>query len=110
MGIDKSLIIKSQLLRRRSVLSRTERLQALLKDGRWNEGESVFGLPKVRTAVTRRKVKKEKEKEVAPAVATAEAAAASSEKPSAGGEKPAAPAAKPSAELRSKPGKGAAPK
>ena len=101
MSIDKSLVIKSQLLRRRSVLSRIERIQVLLKDGRWNEGDSVFGLPKVRTAAARKKGKKEKEKEAAPAAATAEAAA-SAEKTPAGGGKPAAPAAKPA--------KGAAPK
>lgn len=33
----------------RSVWTRTERLTALRKEGRWQEGDSVLGLPKVRT-------------------------------------------------------------
>lgn len=82
-------------------MSRTERLQVLLKDGRWKEEDSVFGLPKVRTAAARKRGKKEKEKDAAPAAATAEAAAPA-EKTSAGGGKPAAPTAKR--------GKGVAPK
>lgn len=100
MSIDKSLVIKSQLLRRRGVLSRSERIQTLLKDGRWNEGNSVFGLPKVKTIVIKRKVKKEKE--AAPAGAPAEAAAASAEATPTGGKKPAVTGAKPA--------KGATPK
>lgn len=89
MSIDKSLVLKSQLTRRRSVLSRTERLKVLTDDGRWNEGDSVFGLPKVRTFAARRKVKKEKveEKEVATTTAAAE-------ETSAEGKKSAKPAAK----------------
>ena len=102
MSMDRSLVLKSQLTRHRSILSRTERLKVLLGDGRWSEGDSVFGLPKVRTYVARRKVKKEKEKEAAPAVATAEAAAALAEATPTGGKKPAATGAKPA--------KGAAPK
>lgn len=83
MSIDKSLVLKGQLSRRRNVLSRTERLQVLLKDGRWNEGDSVFSLPKVRTLVARRKGKKEKEaeKEVTPTAAASEAAAPTEKTP-----------------------------
>ncbi|MBK8974475.1 MAG: small basic protein [Planctomycetes bacterium] len=33
----------------RSVWTRIERLAVLKKEGRWSEGESVLGLPKVRT-------------------------------------------------------------
>ena len=42
----------------RSVLKRYERLQALQAKEAWKEGESVFGLPKVKTL--RIKLKKEK--------------------------------------------------
>ena len=72
MAVDKSLKTKGSLLRRRNVLSREERLQMLEKDGRWQEGDSVFGLPKVALRV--RKVRKKKAKEP-----TAEAIEAPSE-------------------------------
>lgn len=90
MSIDKSLVLKGQLSRRRSVLSRTERLKVLLEEGRRSEGDSVFGLPKVRTFVPRKKGKKAEEKEAAPKVAATEA-----EETSAGGGKSAKSAKKP---------------
>ena len=49
MSIHRSLKVKSGLLRIRSVLTRIERIDALQKKGTWNEGDSVFGLQKVRT-------------------------------------------------------------
>ena len=49
MSIHKSLKIKSQLLRARNVWSRLERITKLEEDGKFEEGQSVFGLPKVRT-------------------------------------------------------------
>lgn len=54
----------------RNVLKRHERLRALLRQGRWNEGQSVLGLPK--TKIERVKVRKAAPKE-APATETAAA-------------------------------------
>lgn len=47
MSIDSSLKIKNALKRHRNVLSREERLNVLKKEERWQEGDSVIGLPKV---------------------------------------------------------------
>jgi small basic protein (TIGR04137 family) len=47
MSLDRSLKSKSALVRSRSVLTRAERLIALKDQERWEEGSSVFGLPKV---------------------------------------------------------------
>ena len=70
MAVDKSLKVKGGLLRRRNVLSREERLQLLEGEGRWESGESVFGLPKVSTRVrkTRKKKKATEPEAVVPAV------------------------------------------
>lgn len=48
MSLDRSLKSSSALSRSRSVLTRAERLEVLKDEERWSEGESVFGLPKVR--------------------------------------------------------------
>jgi small basic protein (TIGR04137 family) len=48
MSIHRSLVSKSSLTRERNVLTRAERVAKLADEGRWNEGDSVFGLPKVR--------------------------------------------------------------
>jgi len=47
MSIDRSLRVKGALIRHRNVLSRAERLDVLKEEERWNEGDSVLGLPKV---------------------------------------------------------------
>lgn len=44
MSIHPSLHHKK--IKRRSVLKRFERLQKAMKEGKWKEGMSVFGLPK----------------------------------------------------------------
>ena len=49
MSIHSSLNLSGALVGRRSVWTRVERLQALKKEGLWQEGDSVTGLPKVRT-------------------------------------------------------------
>lgn len=50
MSIHNSLFIGGALAKDRSVWTRRERLERLMKEGRWNEdGGSVYGLPKVRT-------------------------------------------------------------
>jgi small basic protein (TIGR04137 family) len=47
MSIDRSLKIKGALTRHRNVLTRNERIEVLLNDDRWVEGDNVTGLPKV---------------------------------------------------------------
>ena len=47
MSIDRSLKVKGALSRHRNVLSRGERLAILKDEDRWQEGDSVIGLPKV---------------------------------------------------------------
>lgn len=50
MTIDKTLRRKGRLSRSRNVLKRHERIQLMKADDRWNEGQSPFGLPKLRVA------------------------------------------------------------
>ena len=70
MSLDKSLKSSQGLARQRNVLTRAERLEKLKDDERWKEGDSIFGVPKVRVErVKRRKVKK-KEEEAVDAAAT----------------------------------------
>ena len=69
-----SLRVGRHAKQHRSVLKRYERLQKLQEKEEWKEGESVFGLPKVKTL--RIKVKKEKAAETAAAPGTEAAAAA----------------------------------
>ncbi len=47
MSIDRSLRVKGALKRHRNVLSREERILVLKKEDRWQDGDSVIGLPKV---------------------------------------------------------------
>lgn len=47
MSVDRSLRTKSSLTRHRNVLSRAERVAKLLDEGKWGEGRSPLGLPKV---------------------------------------------------------------
>ena len=49
MSIHSSLKISGNLRGSRNVWTRSERIAALIADGRWTEEESVLGLPKVRT-------------------------------------------------------------
>ncbi len=57
MSIHRSLKSKNMLTRSRNVLSRTERIEALRKAEKWEEGRSVFGLPSVRAQKPRKKKK-----------------------------------------------------
>ena len=64
MTMDKSLKVRQGMARARSVLTRDERIQRLKAADRWQEGESPFGLPKVRVyklAMKKKKKKKEDE-------------------------------------------------
>lgn len=79
MTIHKSLVLRNKLIRHRNVLSRAERIKKLAAEEKWKDGDSVFGLPKVKHVVYKRiKAKKEKTAEVvaAEAAATTETAAA----------------------------------
>ena len=49
MSMHKSLKLKNALVRQRSVLTRWERIEKLKEEEKWQDGDSVFGLPKVRT-------------------------------------------------------------
>jgi small basic protein (TIGR04137 family) len=75
MSIDRSLKIKGALERHRNVLSRAERIEKLKEEERWDEEQSLFGLPKVahRKSHAGRKAAKE---EVAPTEVEGEAVAA----------------------------------
>ena len=72
MSIDKSLVPKGKLVRHRSVLTRTERIQHLTDEGLWDEKKSVYGLPKVKTIKAKKKVKVVKEKTEETATTTAD--------------------------------------
>ena len=61
----------------RNVWTRVERIMALKKEGRWQEGDAVVGLPKVRT---RFKVKSKKQMK-AEAAAGTQPGAEAEEKP-----------------------------
>jgi len=66
MTMDRSLRARMGLARSRSVLSRAERIERLKAADRWQEGDSPFGLDKVRVyklAMKKKKKKKEEEEE-----------------------------------------------
>ncbi len=65
MSIDQSLKKPRGLVRTRNVLKRGERIDQLIQEGRWTEGQSALGLPKVlvQKAVAGKKKKKEKTEE-----------------------------------------------
>ena len=62
MTIDKSLKVRRGGSSNRSVLTRVERLEKLKESDRWKEGDSPFGLAKVRV---RKLVMKKKKKAAA---------------------------------------------
>jgi small basic protein (TIGR04137 family) len=75
MSIHPSLTISEKDKKTRSVLKRTERIRQMQEKGNWKEGNSVYGLPKLKTL--RIKIKKEKvEKAEATTPTEAEPAAA----------------------------------
>ena len=63
MTIDKSLKVRRGATSNRSVLTRAERLEKLKETDRWREGDSPFGLPKVRVRKIQMKKKKKKKEE-----------------------------------------------
>lgn len=58
MTIDKSLRVRTGMIRNRNVLTRAERIERLSNAERWSEGDSVLGLPKVRVQKVSLKRKK----------------------------------------------------
>lgn len=63
MTIDKSLKIRAGMIRSRNVLTRVERVEKLREADRWNEGDPVLGLPKVRVQKVALKKKKKVKKQ-----------------------------------------------
>jgi small basic protein (TIGR04137 family) len=63
MTIDKSLKIKAGSAKMRNVMTRAERLAKLIETERWTEGDSVYGMPKVRVPKISLKKKKKVKKE-----------------------------------------------
>ncbi|MCD6394743.1 MAG: small basic protein [Planctomycetes bacterium] len=74
MSIDRSLKIKGALSRHRNVLSRAERIEKLIEEERWAEGDPVTGLAKVAHRKGHSGRKGEKEEKAAAEGAEAEAA------------------------------------
>ena len=101
MSIHKSLATAGNLRRHRNVLTRSERLEAMKKEGRWKEGESIFNLPKMRNIMAKAK-KKEK-------AADAAAVPAAGAAPAPGAAKGAAPAKDAKGAAPAKDAKAAAP-
>jgi len=62
MTIDRSLRVRKGMLSNRNVLKRAERLEKLKETERWQEGDSVFGLPKVKIQKVALKRKKKVKK------------------------------------------------
>jgi small basic protein (TIGR04137 family) len=62
MTIDKSLKIKAGSTKTRNVLTRAERLAKLIETDRWEDGDSIYGLPKVRVQKISLKKKKKAKK------------------------------------------------
>ncbi|MDD5128992.1 MAG: small basic protein [Candidatus Omnitrophica bacterium] len=58
MSIHPSLVLSEKDKMSRSVLKRTERIRQMHEKGKWKEGDSVYGLPKIKTLKI--KIKKEK--------------------------------------------------
>lgn len=73
MSIHQSLKTQGRLIRSRNVWSRLERIKSLEKDERWQAGDSILGLPKVRTAFKIKSKKKVKEEAAKKASDTKEA-------------------------------------
>ena len=78
MSIHPSLTISEKDKKTRSVLKRIERIRQMQEKGNWKQGDSVYGLPKIKTL--RIKIKKEKVEKAATTEAGAAPAAAAGAK------------------------------
>ena len=72
MSVDRSLRTHSSLTRHRNVLTRAERVQALMNKADWDESKGALGLPKI--AHRKAKAGKKKAKAAATAQTTEEVA------------------------------------
>ena len=91
MSIHPSLTISEKDKKTRSVLKRIERIRQMQEKGDWKQGDSVYGLPKIKTL--RIKIKKEKVEKAATTVEGAAPAAAGAKDAKAAPSKAAAPKA-----------------
>ncbi|MFV0445965.1 MAG: small basic protein [Planctomycetaceae bacterium] len=78
MTIDKSLKRRGRLSRSRNVLKRDERIEQMMKEEKWVDGQSPLGLAKTRVikSVIGKKKKKTKEEDAATPAAGGKAAPA----------------------------------
>ena len=74
MSIHSSLKISGALAGERNVWTRVERIAALKKTGKWEDGDDVTGLPKVRTGFKSKSKKQLKAEAAAEKTAEAEEA------------------------------------
>ncbi|HEX2972903.1 MAG TPA: small basic protein [Tepidisphaeraceae bacterium] len=105
MSLDRSFKSGNSLIRHRNVLNRAERLDKLKEDEKWDEGKSVFGLPKVAHRKAELAAKEPKAEAAAEGAAAGAAPAAGAAAPAKGAAAPAKGAAAPAATT----GKAAAP-
>ena len=61
--IDKSLKVRTGSIRNRNVLTRVERIEKLVETDRWQAGDPILGLPKVRVQKISLKKKKKSKKD-----------------------------------------------
>ena len=87
MSVDRSLKVKGTLSRHRNVLTRAERIEHLKEEGRWEEGDSLVGLPKVAHRKSHAGRKAAKKEAVAVEVAADEQAPAEADEASKAEEK-----------------------
>ena len=111
MSLDASLKAANALVRHRNVLTRDERLAKLKEDEKWQEGRSVFGLPKIahrKQAVGGKASKEEEAAEAAAGVPGAAATATAGTAPAAGAAPAKGAAGKGAAPIKGAAAKGAA--
>lgn len=102
MSIHPSLTISEKDKKARSVLKRIERIRQMQEKGNWKQGDSVYGLPKIKSL--RIKIKKEKvEKAATTEEGAAPAAAAGAKAAPAKGGAASKTAAAPKAAAKSAP-------
>ena len=63
MTIDKSLKVKKGGVANKSVMTRVERINRLKEIGKWEDGNAILGMPKVRVVKISMKKKKKEKKE-----------------------------------------------
>jgi len=87
MSVHRSLLSGGGLKRHRNVLRREERIKKLEEEEKWEDGTSIYGLPKVRNikvAVKKKAKKKEDETEGEAAAEAAPGAEATAESAASG--------------------------